>query len=111
MDLSDQEFTKKVHDYSLKATSDDGKVYAYPLRQEFLGIFYNTDLFAKAGIKEVPTTFSELKEDCKKLQDAGITPFAATYKDSWTFTSFLSTPIPKADVATMMRTQSFIKAS
>lgn len=84
MDLSDQEFTKKVYDYSLKATSDDGKVYAYPLRQEFLGIFYNTDLFAKAGIKEVPTTFSELKEDCKKLQDAGITPFAATYKDSWT---------------------------
>lgn len=65
----------------MKATSDDGKVYAYPLRQEFLGIFYNTDLFAKAGIKEVPTTFSELKEDCKKLQDAGITPFAATYKD------------------------------
>lgn len=63
----------------MKATSDDGKVYAYPLRQEFLGIFYNTDLFAKAGIKEVPTTFSELKEDCKKLQD-GITPLQLLIK-------------------------------
>ena len=42
------------------------------------------DKFEKAGITEVPTTLTELKEDCQKLQDAGITPFAATYKDAWT---------------------------
>ena len=84
MDLSDQEFTSKVYDYTLNAVSYDGKVYAYPLRQEFLGVFYNTELFEKAGITEVPTTLTELKEDCQKLQDAGITPFAATYKDAWT---------------------------
>ena len=44
MDLSDQEFTSKVYDYTLDAVSYDGKVYAYPLRQEFLGVFYNTEL-------------------------------------------------------------------
>ena len=36
MDLSDQEFTSKVYDYTLDAVRYDGKVYAYPLRQELL---------------------------------------------------------------------------
>lgn len=37
--------------------------------------FYNIDQFEEAGV-EVPTTFDELIEACKKLQDAGFTPIA-----------------------------------
>lgn len=57
---------------------------------EMLGIYYNVDLFQEAGIDKVPTTFAELEEACEKLQANNITPFAATYKDSWTLNHLFS---------------------
>jgi raffinose/stachyose/melibiose transport system substrate-binding protein len=45
-----------------------------PYTQRAEGLFYNKDLFAKAGIDAVPTTYDELAEDAKKLKAAGITP-------------------------------------
>lgn len=84
MDLSDQPFVDEIYDYAMDSCTYDGKVYAYPLRQEFLGIFYNKDLFSQAGIEEVPKTFTDFKAACEKLDAAGITPLSATYKDDWT---------------------------
>jgi ABC-type sugar transport system, periplasmic component len=57
---------------------------------EMLGVYYNQELFEKAGITEVPKTFSQMKEVCEKLQASGITPFAATYKDAWTLNHLFS---------------------
>ena len=37
--------------------------------------FYNKDIFAKAGV-EPPTTWDELVDVCKKIKDAGYTPFS-----------------------------------
>lgn len=84
LDLSDQPFVDKVYPAALDSVTQDGKVYAYPLRQEYLGIFYNKDLFAQAGIDGVPTTFTDFKADVEKLEAAGIQPFAPIYKDDWT---------------------------
>jgi ABC-type glycerol-3-phosphate transport system substrate-binding protein len=39
------------------------------------GIYYNKELFAKAGIAKLPDTWSELIEACKKLEAIGATPF------------------------------------
>ncbi|WP_230406793.1 ABC transporter substrate-binding protein [Blautia liquoris] len=90
MDLSDQDFIPEIYDFAKEASSYEGKVYAYPLEIEMLGIFYNQDLFEKAGITEVPETFSELKDVCAKLNEKNITPFAATYQESWTLNHLFS---------------------
>jgi len=39
-------------------------------------IYYNKDLFDKAGIKELPKNWDELLDVCETLKKAGITPFA-----------------------------------
>lgn len=90
VDLSEEEFATKIYDSVKDACSYDGKIYAYPMAQEMLGVYYNQELFEKAGITEVPKTFSQMKEVCEKLQASGITPFAATYKDAWTLNHLFS---------------------
>ena len=90
VDLSEEGFTTKIYDSVKDACSYDGKIYAYPMNLEMLGVYYNQELFEKAGITEVPKTFSQMKEVCEKLQASGITPFAATYKETWTLNHLFS---------------------
>lgn len=57
----------------------------YIVNGDYVGTatFYNKDAFKKAGITQMPTTWSEFIDACKKLKQAGYTPFAwdsaATY--------------------------------
>lgn len=70
--------------YSAAGTSVyhyDGSVYALPGISWFEGIYYNKTMFEENGI-ELPKTFDEYIEVCKKFKDAGITPLAAGLK-SW----------------------------
>ena len=90
VDLSEEGFATKIYDSVKDACSYDGKIYAYPMNLEMLGVYYNQELFEKAGITEVPKTFSQMKEVCEKLQASGITPFAATYKETWTLNHLFS---------------------
>lgn len=60
----------------------DGKPYALAVDCWVGGIFYNKDLFAKAGIDKAPTTWDELLSDCKTLKDAGITPIMDNCQDA-----------------------------
>lgn len=48
-------------------TEFGGKRCAMPFLADAYGIFYNKDLFAKAGIDGPPKTLDELTEDAKKL--------------------------------------------
>ena len=48
-------------------TEFGGKRCAMPFLADAYGIFYNKDLFAKAGIAGPPKTLDELTEDAKKL--------------------------------------------
>jgi ABC-type glycerol-3-phosphate transport system substrate-binding protein len=50
-------------------------VYVVPLEMQFFNGFYNKELFAKAGITSLPTTWAELDAANKKLKAAGIQPF------------------------------------
>jgi ABC-type glycerol-3-phosphate transport system substrate-binding protein len=45
-----------------------------PLENQFYMGFYNKALFRKAGVKSVPTDWSQLFAACTKLKAAGITP-------------------------------------
>ncbi|HVA52385.1 MAG TPA: extracellular solute-binding protein [Acidimicrobiales bacterium] len=48
--------------------------YVLPLETQFYIGFYNKKLFAKAGIKTVPTDWVQLLADCKLLKAIGVQP-------------------------------------
>jgi raffinose/stachyose/melibiose transport system substrate-binding protein len=82
-DLSDQEWVKDAYENALNPMTMDGKIYGQPVNMEGYGFAYNKELFKKAGISELPKTFSELEDAAKKLKDAGITPFSIGYAEWW----------------------------
>lgn len=102
MDLSEEPFVDAVYPSALEAVKgSDGKIYAYPHANEYLGVFYNKELFEKAGIDTLPTTRDEFADVCAKLEAAGIQPIAPTYKESWTLKhlfSALLTPFVQDDI-------------
>lgn len=54
----------------------DGTAYGIPFVSSARALFYNKDLFSKAGIAEPPKTWDELKAAAEKLKAAGVTqPF------------------------------------
>jgi multiple sugar transport system substrate-binding protein len=52
---------------ALQYTSFSGSQCALPFLTDAYGLYYNQDMFDKAGIKEPPKTLSELVADAKKL--------------------------------------------
>jgi raffinose/stachyose/melibiose transport system substrate-binding protein len=48
-----------------------------------VGVWYDKQLFKKAGIDAPPTTWSEFLGDIQKLKSSGITPIAVGEKDKW----------------------------
>ena len=72
-------------------TQYNGVRCALPLLADTYGLYYNKDLFAKAGIKSPPKTMSELAADAKKLtvrsssgkiSVAGFDPFIGFYENT-----------------------------
>lgn len=82
-DLSDQPWIDDAYENTLTPMTMDGKVYGQPISLEGYGFTYNKKLFEKAGIKELPKTYSELEAAAKKLKAAGITPFSIGYGEWW----------------------------
>lgn len=75
VDLTGQDFLNNVKEGMLETVEYDGKAYCLPISMNAAGVLYNTDIFQENNI-EIPTTYEELISDCKKLKEAGITPFA-----------------------------------
>lgn len=57
----------------------DGKLYGVPKATNTIALFYNKDLFAKAGIAEPPTTWDQLVEDARKLNDPANNVYGITW--------------------------------
>ena len=85
MDLTDKisDTVKTQMAAALDSATYDGKIYGVPGTVQPGGMWYSKDLFAQAGITEVPTTWEELMDACQKLKDAGIDPIAVGAKDAW----------------------------
>ncbi len=61
----------------VEAASREGKFFAVPVNiHGHNWMFYNKDVFAKAGITEPPASFDALFADLDKLKAAGVTPVA-----------------------------------
>ncbi|MEX2160469.1 MAG: extracellular solute-binding protein [Anaerolineales bacterium] len=61
----------------------NGVNYGVPRDAGIVGFWYNTELFAQAGISAPPATWDELVADIELLKDAGITPIAVGAGDKW----------------------------
>ncbi len=53
----------------LNSVSWDGKLFGVPKATNTIALYYNKDLYAKAGITEPPKTWDELVEVSRKLND------------------------------------------
>ncbi|MCG7408641.1 ABC transporter substrate-binding protein [Paenibacillus sp. ACRRX] len=82
-DLSAEPWVKDVIPLAKEPMTKEGKLYGQPMNLEGYGFIYNKDLFAKAGITELPKTLTQLEDAAKKLQAAGITPFSNGYQEWW----------------------------
>ena len=51
-------------------------IYGIPMESGLIGVYYNKELFEKAGINEFPKTWTELKDAITKLKDSGVIPIA-----------------------------------
>ncbi|BBH24610.1 hypothetical protein Back11_59550 [Paenibacillus baekrokdamisoli] len=60
--------------------SGDGKVYYIPIDAVPIGIIFNKELFAKAGIDKPPVTYTEFFEAEKKLKAIGVAPYMPIYR-------------------------------
>lgn len=63
----------------LNSVSWDGKLFGIPKYTDTIGVFYNKDLFAKAGISEAPKTWAQLTEYAEKLTDPANNVYGATF--------------------------------
>lgn len=61
----------------------DGNLYALPDGNNIGLVYYNKELFERAGV-EVPATFEDMINVVKTLKEKGIQPMAIGEKDSWT---------------------------
>ncbi|MFI0895660.1 ABC transporter substrate-binding protein [Streptomyces sp. NPDC020983] len=63
----------------------DGKVYGVPMEGvQPVALFYNKDVFKKAGIETPPATWKDLLKDIDKIKAEGITPIALAGTQAWT---------------------------
>lgn len=61
----------------------DGKQYGIPFSFGVTGIWYNTELFAQAGIEGTPETLPELVDAVEALKEIGVAPIAVGAGDLW----------------------------
>lgn len=60
----------------------DGKIYGVPTNFASALVFYNTEIFKKVGV-EVPKTWTEFMDVCKKIKAAGYAPLSVSASTAW----------------------------
>lgn len=76
----DEEWKNMIEPSVLDACSEeDGSIYLAPISTAMFacsGVFWNQELFQKAGIEEFPETWEEFWDCCDRLEACGIVPLA-----------------------------------
>lgn len=73
---------KKFTEGIFERMTYDGKIMAVPTNFAAACVFYNTDMFKEAGV-EVPKTYDQMIDACKKLKAAGHTPISCSAGTTW----------------------------
>ncbi len=66
-------------DGPLNSVKWDDKLFGLPKYTDTIGLFYNKDLFAKAGLTEPPSTWDEVAEYAAKLTDPANNVYGITF--------------------------------
>jgi raffinose/stachyose/melibiose transport system substrate-binding protein len=74
-DLSKESWISNLATAAKATYTKDGKVYGAATSSWGGGLLVNEDLLAKVGYTGQPKTWQQFLDLCKKLKDAGITPF------------------------------------
>lgn len=82
-DLTGESFLDGAVENAKAPLNVGGRQYGMPVNFEGYGYIYNKDIFADAGITDLPTNFSELRATARQLEDAGYTAFATGYGTWW----------------------------
>jgi raffinose/stachyose/melibiose transport system substrate-binding protein len=77
------ELRGQLGDAYFEANTEDGHLWAAPQLFQPDGIWYSKDLFAQAGVGDLPKTMDDLYSAIDKLKAAGIAPIAVGAKDAW----------------------------
>jgi len=68
-----------------KYRDKQGRLLEIPYAKALVGIYYNKELFQKAGITSFPKTWDEFYKTCDTLKAKGITPLSLmTGENAWT---------------------------
>lgn len=91
MDQDDNFDKSKLNEAILNDFSINGKLYAMPFNISTEVLFYNKDMFKKAGLNpdKPPKTYSEIKEYAKKLTDKDKGIYGFSMPTASTFISLL----------------------
>lgn len=89
LDKYAEQYGWKINDFERGRNSYKGHLYAFPLEQDLMGIYYNKDLFKQHGV-EAPKTYDEFKAAVEKFKAAGIVPIAFGNRDRWPATNTMS---------------------
>lgn len=81
LDLTDYPFMSVMFDSNKPMLSKDGRTYAFTQTGWVGGLYYNKELFEKAGITTEPQTWDEFIDVCLKLKAAGIIPLYDNMQD------------------------------
>ena len=93
--LLDLEELSKANDYEKTANPGlinacrevgGGTLKSIPYQPNVFAMFYNQEIFDKAGVTEVPKTWEELDAACAKIKEAGFTPI--TSDDAYILSNF-----------------------
>ena len=93
--LLDLEELAKANDYEKTANAGlinacrevgCGTLKSIPYQPNVFAMFYNQEIFDKAGVTEVPKTWEELDAACAKIKEAGFTPI--TSDDAYILSNF-----------------------
>jgi ABC-type glycerol-3-phosphate transport system substrate-binding protein len=88
-DLSDRPWAENLLPAAKAGAVVQGRLIQMPMTAAGYAVYYNTKIFSDLNL-EIPTTYEQFLEVCKKIKDAGITPLALGMKDGFVPNSALS---------------------
>jgi len=77
-----EQYQWPVYDFAKQRVTFDNKIVGIPGEMETIGLYYNKDMFAEAGVEQ-PKTLAELTAAAQKFKDAKKTPIAAADQEGW----------------------------
>lgn len=78
----DKEWMNRFNDGALDAVTFNEEIYALPMGQGIIPIYYNTEIFAQNNL-EVPETWDEFLNVISTLKAADVVPMSMACQEAW----------------------------